>query len=399
VASFPVEPLDPRAYERLAAAGLAPDPFNPAQHRSCELVERYALDTALDLCGRLGVLELLGAPRSVEELCAARGFVPAFVRPLRWLLERLVAATLLARRDGRYQTAGRPPEPALAALRAEGLAADPSYAPAYDLLDAAAALYPGVARGEVQAERALFLRARLWAAYFDNANGYYALTNRVAARASAARLGGGQVLEVGAGLGSATDALLAELRAHGTLGQVTAYRATEPALFFRRHAQRTLAQAWPDVPLTVEALDINQPWAAQDIAPGAYALVWGVNVFHLARHLDDTLREAHAALAPGGWLVVGEGMRPGPDVPVGAELPFQLLDSFHDVVLDPAARPTSGFLTAELWRDALRRAGFDEVALFPDVIALRESYPGFVAAAACGRRPWSRGSAGTPPIP
>src|SRR5262249_59883525 len=43
-APFVVQPLDPRAYERLAAVGLSPDPFNPAQHRSCELVERYALD-------------------------------------------------------------------------------------------------------------------------------------------------------------------------------------------------------------------------------------------------------------------------------------------------------------------------------------------------------------------
>ncbi len=388
MASFAVEPLDPRAYERLAAAGLAPDPFNPAQHRSCELVERYAVDTALDLCSRLGVLELLHAPRSVQALCAARGFLPAFERPLRWLLERLVAADVLARAGTSYELSGPPREPALAALRAEALADDPSYAPAYDLLDAVAALYPGVARGEVQAERALFLRARLWAAYFDNANGYYALSNRVAARAAAVRLGsGGQVLEVGSGLGSATDALLAELRARGALGLVTAFRATEPALFFRRRAQRTLEQSWPDVALTFDALDVNRPWAAQGVEPGTYALVWGVNVFHLARHLDDALREARAALVPGGWLVVGEGMRPGPGVPVGAELPFQLLDSFHDVVLDPALRPTSGFLTAELWQDALRRAGFDDVALFPDVIELRESYPGFVAAAACGRRP------------
>ena len=43
--------------------------------------------------------------------------------------------------------------------------------------------------------------------------------------------------------------------------------------------------------------------------------------------------------------------------------------------------------TAELWKDALRRAGFDDVELFPDVVEIRDSYPGFVAAAACGRRP------------
>jgi SAM-dependent methyltransferase len=387
ITSFAVEPLDPRAYERLAAVGLSPDPFNPAQHRSCELVECYALHTALDLCNRLGVLDLLHAPMTVEQLCASRGFLPAFARQLRWLLERLVAANVVARAGASYRLAGPPLQPALAALREEGLAADPSYAPAYELLDAAAALYPGVACGEVQAERALFLRARLWVSYFDNANAYYALSNRVAAQAAAARLGDGRVLEVGAGLGSATAALLAELRRHGTLAQLAAYHATEPALFFRRRAQRMLEQSWPQVPLSFEALDVSQPWAAQGVEPGTCALVWGVNVFHLARHLDATLREAHAALAPGGWLVVGEGMRPRPGVPVGAELPFQLLDSFHDVVLDPATRPTAGFLTAELWKDALRRAGFDDVELFPDVVEIRDSYPGFVAAAACGRRP------------
>ena len=380
-------PLDPGAYELLASEGLSPDPFNPTQHRSCELVERYAVDTALDLCGRLGVLDLLHAPLTAADLCAARGFLPSFARPLRWLLERLATAEVLARAGTAYRLAGPPPRPALAALREDALAMDPSYAPAYDLLDAAASLYPGVARGEVQAERALFLRARLWLSYFDNANSYYALSNRVAARAAASRLEGGSVLEVGAGLGSATQALLGELRARGPLAQVTAYRVTEPALFFRRRLQRTLEESWPGVPLSFDGLDINRPWSDQSAEQGSYALVWGVNVFHLAQRLDDALLEARAALLPGAWLVVGEGLRPGAGVPVGAELPFQLLDSFHDVVLDPATRPTAGFLTAELWIDALRRAGFDDIALVPDVIALRESYPGFLAAAVCGRRP------------
>jgi L-histidine Nalpha-methyltransferase len=382
-------PLDPRAYELLASEGLSPDPFNPAQHRSCELVERYAVDTALDLCGRLGVLDLLHAPLTAADLCAARGFVPEFVRPLRWLLERLATAGILTRANPGYRLTGPPPRPALAALREDALAMDASYAPAYDLLDAAASLYPGVARGEVQAERALFLRARLWLSYFDNANGYYALSNRVAACAAASRLvaAGGRVLEVGAGLGSATAALLGELRARGALGQVTGYHVTEPALFFRRRLQRTLEESWPGIALSFDGLDINRPWSAQGVEPGSCALVWGVNVFHLARRLEDALLEAHAALAPGGWLVVGEGLRPGAGVPVGAELPFQLLDSFHDVLLDPDTRPTAGFLTAELWTGALRRTGFDDIALVPDVIALRESYPGFLAAAVCGRRP------------
>jgi len=388
VSPLPTPAPDPRAYEVLAEAGLGPDLFNPEQHRSCELVERYAFDLTLDLCARLGVLPLLVSPRTVPALCEACGFVPPFARPLRWLLERLRVAGLLARTGDAYRLAAPLPEPTPEAVRAEGLSTDPSYAPAYELLEVAAALYPRVARGEVQAERALFLRVGLWAAYFSNANGYYALSNRVAARAAAERLpaGGGLVVEVGAGLGSATDALLRELRVRRRLADIAAYRVTEPVSFFRRRAQRTLESAWPGLPLAYGELDLNRPWAAQGVAPGSCALVWGVNVFHLARRLEEVLAEARAALAEGGWLVAGEGVRPSDDEPVGAELPFQLLDSFHDVALDPDTRASAGFLTAECWLAALRRAGFEHIDMVPDLDRLRPYYPGFLGAAFCAQR-------------
>jgi SAM-dependent methyltransferase len=382
-----VRALDPRAYAVLAEAGLGPALFNARQHRSCELVERYARDLAIALCGRLGVFDLVAAPRTAASVRDAGGFVPGFDRALRWLLEHARHAGALARHGGAYRLAGPPPEPALAALKTAGLADDPSYAPAYELLDVAADLYPRVARGEVAAERALFLRVGLWMSYFNNANSYYALNNRVAAHAAAARFpAGGTVLEVGAGLGSATEALLEELRARDRLTGLARYRATEPVVFFRRRARRTLDAAWAGAPISVDDLDLNEPWSAQGIAPGSCALVWGVNVFHLARRLDDVLRAAHDALAPGGWLVVGEGVRPSATATVGAELPFQLLDSFHAVVLDPVTRPTAGFLTAGAWDAALRRAGFADIETVPNVSRLQHYYPGLLAAAFCARR-------------
>src|SRR5262249_18425428 len=254
------------------------------------------------------------------------GFVPTFNRPLRWLLERLRQAGLLARDHDAYRLAAPAPAPALARLRAEGLAHDPSYAPAYELLDRVAALYPRVARRQVQAERALFFRVGLWVAYFSNANGYYALNNRVAGRAAVARLPspGGTVLEVGAGLGSGTEAFLDALRTAGREADVGAYRMTEPVPFFRRRAGRALEAAWPGGALSVGELDINRSWAAQDVPPGSCTLVWGVNVFHLASRLDDVLSDARAALGTGGWLVVGEGVRPAPGQPVGAAMPLPL---------------------------------------------------------------------------
>ena len=375
---------DPRIYELLAEAGFGQDLFNPRQHRSCELVDRYALAHAVALLHALEADAPLRDSQTVDALMQARGFAAPFRRPLAWLCRYLAHEGVLAADGARYQLQRSGPAPALAEIRAAVLDTDPSYAPALALLDEAAAIYPRVARGETSGERALFLRARLWADYFDNANGYYGLTNRVAARAAAARLPrGGLVLEIGAGLGSATRALLEEPAVPGGLG---AYRVTEPVPFFRRRAERTLAAAHPSVPLVFGELDVNQPWKAQGIA-AEQDLVWGVNVMHLARDLDGALREAHSSLVPGGFLVLGEGLRPGPEIPVAAELPFQLLESFADVETHPETRPTAGFLTAETWLAALHRVGFVDVALVPDAIRLRALVPAFLAAAVVGRRP------------
>ena len=383
---FDIPPPDPRLYAVLAEAGFSDALFNPRQHRGCELVERYALHLAIDIVARLEIDDLLAEGSTVDALLGARRFVARFGLPLRWLLDRLALEGLITRGPGgRYRLVTPLPAPELDVLRAEGLANDPSYAPAFALLEAAGSLYPAVARGEIDAAQALFRRAALWFAYFSNANGYYAINNHVAAAAAAARLtAGAAVLEVGAGLGSATEALLE----HPNLQEVrlASYRVTEPVALFRRRAERTLRAGHPEIPLSFSALDLNEPWAAQGVEAGCAELVWGVNVFHLARDLDAVLHEAHAALVRGGWLVIGEGLRPWPEQPVGAELPFQILPSFVDVTLDPATRATPGFLTAEEWVAALARVGFADRTLVPDAIRLRAIHPGFYAAGVCGRR-------------
>jgi SAM-dependent methyltransferase len=377
---------DERVHAILRAAGFGSDLFNPTQHRSCELVERYVLEHAIALVGALGVADLLAKPVTVQDVLDTLGFVPGFRLPLRWLLERLVAADLLDRDGiGRYRLRAPLPSPLLAQTRAAGFACDPSYTPAYAVADEAAALYPRIARGEA-GEQALFRKLGLWSAYFSNEHRYYALNNHVAARAASDRFVGGTILEVGAGLGSGTEALLDLLRERDALARIAAYRMTEPVVFFRRRALRVLEQRHPAVPLAAEPLDVNQPWRSQGIPAGSATLVWGVNVFHLSRDLPAVLGEAREALAPGGWLVVGEGIRPFVDRPVGAEFPFQVLESYLAVETDPDTRPTPGFLTAEHWLRALTVAGFADVTLVPDVVRLRDLQPAFYAAAVCGRR-------------
>jgi len=371
-----VTPPDSRLYAPLAAAGLSPDPFDPLQDRACKLVDLYTLHVAVDLLRELADPALLARGASVDDLLARGGYVAAFRPAFAWLLGRAAA--------GGVDVATPLPRTDRAAVRAACLAIAPSYGPAFTLVDEAAALYPRVARGEVNGDRALLMKASLWIAYFDNRNGYYALSNRVVAAAVAARAaaaGPARVLEVGAGLGSASEAVL------GGLPAVERYHVTEPLPFFRRRAERRLRAAHPGVAFEFGALDVNAPWAAQGARPAGHTLVVGVNVFHLARDLVATLREAFEALEPGGWLVAGEAIRPHPQACVGAELPFQILQSYHAVETDPLLRPTPGFLTAEGWILALRRVGFTEIALVPDAIRLRDLWQGAITSAVCGRRP------------
>jgi hypothetical protein len=132
---------------------------------------------------------------------------------------------------------------------------------------------------------------------------------------------------------------------------------------------------------------VNAPWAAQGARAAGHDFVVGVNVFHLALDLVATLHQAFEALEPGGWLIAGEAIRPRPYACVGAELPFQILQSYQAVETDPELRPTPGFLTCGGWIEALRRVGFEEIELVPDAARLRELWDGAITAAVCGRRP------------
>jgi len=194
-----------------------------------------------------------------------------------------------------------------------------------------------------------------------------------------------QILEIGAGAGSGSEILLRSLDERGLLPRLQRYLITEPNAFFRRRSQRELAPRYADLPLEWTSLDMNQPWDTQGIVPGAFTLVYGVNVLHVARDLLFSLRQAHNALAPDGWLVISECVRPRLNQPMYPELVFQILGSFTGVDLDPEFRPNPGFLTADHWRNAFKRAGFEHTEVKPELDRIREIYPHFFTGAICGR--------------
>jgi SAM-dependent methyltransferase len=357
-------------------------------------MERYSIDLAIALLGRLDVFNEIEEWRSARDLCHTRSFQPRFSPALGWLFERLIETECVEVRTEDntrfYRLAHAPWQPDLARLREVGLEIDRANAPTLDLLDEAANLYPVVARGEQSGEQVLFgsQAIPLWLNYFHNDNLTYAVNNWIGAMLAADCLSVRpklRILELGAGAGSASEILLRCFDQRGLLSRIERYLITEPNAFFRRRAQREILRQYRDLPLEWQGLDMNLPWDTQGVVRGEFDLVYGVNVLHVAKDLFFSMSQAQAALAPDGWLVIGECLRPYAKQPIYAELIFQLLDSFTDVNTDPEIRPNAGFLTAEHWRRAFARTGFRHVDVMPDINRIREIYAHFFVGAICGQ--------------
>jgi malonyl CoA-acyl carrier protein transacylase/SAM-dependent methyltransferase len=108
-----------------------------------------------------------------------------------------------------------------------------------------------------------------------------------------------RVLEIGAGTGGTTAAVLPALPADRT-----SYTFTDVSDFFLARAAERFA-AHPTVSYAL--LDIEDPPAAQGFEPASYDIVVAANVLHATKNLDVTLRHVHSLLAPGGVLLAYEG--------------------------------------------------------------------------------------------
>ena len=390
---FEIKPRDPRLAQWLGE--FPSEIFGDRLYQSIELMERYSIALAGALLDQLGITERIANPQTPEALCQSLGFKPQFISATRWLLDRLVETGCIERANdvepATYQRKRCLSNGELAQLRSLAIEVDPANTATLDLLDHAASIYPVVARGEQTGEQCMFgpKGIALWLNYFSNSNLTYAVNNWIAALTAAQRVGsqpGLRILEIGAGAGSATAALLQAFEKRNLLPRISRYLVTEPNAFFRRRAQRELTDRYRNVPLEWNTLDLDVTWRDQINDARDFDLVFAVNVFHVSKNLQFSLKEAMSALVNGGRLVLGECVRPFDDQPIYPELMFQILASFNDVTLEPQIRPRPGFLSTEHWRRAFIRAGFNNIEVVPEIEKIRDIYSHFFTAAICGQK-------------
>jgi SAM-dependent methyltransferase len=392
-------PIASKRSERDERAALFPPELLPLFDdrfiASCDLIEEYAALLAVRVLEATGLEAACREEVTANEAVMRAGLTPSIAAvPAAWLLAMLAARGWLACNagpDGESRYRLERPLPALdpEQLLHEQEALDPSCLPAYRIAALAAEHYPAVLRQQLSGEQALFGPEGIsaWVKYFSNANPLYGISNAVGAIAAANALpeGDGAILEIGGGLGSGAEALLERIAGAGRLPQIAGYRFTEISPLFLKRAQRTLSARFPQVPFSFATLDIDRPFATAGVAPGSCSLVYGVNVLHVARDLAVTLDELRQVLSARGMLVMSECVRPFAGMPLHLELVFNLLGSFRDAVRVPGWRPNGGFLTPEQWKAALEANGFRDVAVYPDIAAIRHAYPAFVVAAIVAR--------------
>ena len=159
-----------------------------------------------------------------------------------------------------------------------------------------------------------------------------------------------RVLEVGAGVGSATATVLPELPA-----ERFDYTYTDISAGFFAAAETRFGDS--GAPIQYRVLDIEKDPVDQGFEPHAYDLVIAANVLHATRYLQETLAHCRHVLAPSGLLVAlenhrGEGW---------LDLAFGQLDGWWRFA--DAYRTHHALAGPEAWTQALLDAGFEEVEI------------------------------------
>ncbi|KAB7846951.1 type I polyketide synthase [Streptomyces mobaraensis] len=181
-----------------------------------------------------------------------------------------------------------------------------------------------------------------------------------------------RVLEVGAGTGGTTAALLPLLPPERTRYVFT---DVSPA-FLTRAEHRFAAYDF----LTFRTLDLDADPAAQGLPEGGFDVVVAANALHTARSVEAAVRNVAALAAPNGLLLAVESHDPYVLAPL-----FGALDTFWDRT-DHHERPHSPLLTADRWAALFTRCGFtDVVRTGDDTAPCRDDFSVLLATAP--RRP------------
>ncbi|MBS1911398.1 MAG: hypothetical protein JST22_05380 [Bacteroidetes bacterium] len=237
------------------------------------------------------------------------------------------------------------------------------------LLDHVARHYAAWLRGEQFANVILFKGGalELWERYFSSENYLYRIHNDFAAELLLREVdrvdGPISLLEIGAGTGGATAAMLQALIDVGHNRPVVVEITDISPYLLRRTISRLESLVPPWMELRYRKIDFNEPLNRQGVAEGGTTFVIAVNALHNAADIVGCLRGLRGALADVGGIVLSESLC-GADQMVHQEFIFNLLGHRQAGPVRYFQNSLSRFLDTAGWRSVFTDAG-----LTADVIA------------------------------
>ena len=169
-----------------------------------------------------------------------------------------------------------------------------------------------------------------------------------------------QILEIGAGTGSATAHLLAALQSRGQPFTLT---YTDISRVFFKDAREKL-RTGPNVEFKV--LDIEKDPLAQSFTPASFDVVLGSNVVHATKNVRNTLLNVKAVLRPGGYLLLCEYVTHV----MPLDIVFGCLGGWWAFKGNDPYREKHAIMTPHTWSHVLQTSGFDQVHIIGFPVAV-----------------------------
>ncbi|MVO98881.1 methyltransferase [Paenibacillus lutrae] len=327
--------------------------FNEAYHASYDYVSDYTAFTILQVLKEEGLLS--SALAGEQEIISRLGGTDANIPLVRWALLFLEQQLFIRKTDpgvwettdkGKHWTDRGNPFPAV------------HVTPSLDLIRYVGSFWLKALRDEVEPRQVLFNRsgAALWERYFHNAHDLYAVHNQWAAEELADLMTGPcEVLELGTGFGSATRALLTEMRLRSK--KLLRYTVTDASTLLAVKARRSLETELASDKLRHKKLDLNDIPAGE----GEHDFIFAVNVMHCADQPVHALSRLREHLKPGGSILLSECVRRDYRSKLQQEFIFSMLPDFREVGTGSGDLTCFGLLRPEDWWDIMQAAGFGQV--------------------------------------
>lgn len=363
--------------------GLQPETYTAKWDRLEKLTNAMTLKALMEL----GFFNETGKSATVDHILATRAIRPVYRDLLSRWLTRLVQAGALTVDDGQFANPDAsiqwPVAPHLERVR-EDFSDQPQF---IKYVERCGNMLADVLTGRQPALETLFpgggpeLAEWLYSEFSISRYISMIAASAVSAWANVQEGKTLRILEIGAGTGGTTGAVLQGLPARSI-----EYWFTDVSKFFFDRAKERFAE-FSSI-LRYGIVDIGQPPDEQHAPVGKdFQVVLATNVLHATSNLDQTIDHVLRMLASGGMLVLCEVTRELAwyDITTG------LIEGWQKFEDD--WRTDSPILSAEKWKELLMSRGFETVVVLPEKGSAAEGLGQHVILA---RAPFQEGSSAAP---